>query len=122
MQVAEQEAEGVAQLAVDVGAALHQVFAGGHVFAEVDGGDPEADDFAAHAVGDVDGIDAVAEGFGHGAALLVEGPAGGGDVGIRRAAAQGDGGEQGGVEPAAMLVAAFEVEAPARLRCSWKAL
>ena len=63
MEIAEQEAEGVAQLAIDFGAALHQVFAGGHVFAEVDGGYPEADDFAAHAVGDIDGINAVAEGF-----------------------------------------------------------
>ncbi len=110
MQIAEQEAEGVAQLAIELGAALHQVFAGGHVFAEIDGSDPEADDFAAHAVGDVDRIDAVAEGFGHGAALFVERPAGGGDVGVRRAAAQGDRGEQRGVEPAAVLVAAFEVQ------------
>ena len=110
LQIAEEEAEGVAQLAVDLGAALHEVFAGGHVFAEVDGGDPEADDFAAEAVGDVDGINAVAEGLGHGAALLVEGPAGGGHVRVRRAAAQGDRGEQRGVEPAAVLIAAFEIE------------
>ncbi len=61
VQVAEQEAERVAQLAVVVADALHQVFAGGDVFAEVDGGDPEADDFSAEALGDVDGIDAVAE-------------------------------------------------------------
>ncbi len=90
MQVAEQDSEGVAQLAIEVGAALHEVFAGGHVFAEVDGGDPEADDFAAHALGDVDRIDAVAERLGHGAALLVECPAGGVDVRIGRAAAQCD--------------------------------
>ena len=63
VQIAEQEAEGVAQLAIDIGAALEQVFAGDHVLAEVDRGDPEADDLAAQAVGDIDGIDAVAEGF-----------------------------------------------------------
>ncbi len=114
VEIAEEEAEGVAQLAIELGAALHQVFAGGHVFAEVDGGDPEAHDFAAHALGDVDGIDAVAEGLGHGAALLIEGPAGGGDVGVGRAAAESDGGEQRGVEPAAVLIAAFEIEG---LRC-----
>ncbi len=79
-------------------------------FAEVDGCNPETDDFAAHSVGDVDGIDAVAEGFGHGAALLVEGPAGGGHVRIGSASAQGDRGEQRGVEPAAVLVAALEIE------------
>ena len=87
MQVAEQEAEGVAQLAVVVADALHEVFAGGDVFAEVDGGDPEADDLAAEALGDVDGIDAIAERFGEGAALLVERPAGGGDHLVGRAAA-----------------------------------
>ena len=110
VEIAEQEAEGVAQLAIELGAALHQVFAGGHVFAEVDGGYPETNDFAAHAFGDVDGIDAVAEGLGHGAALLVECPAGGGDVRVGRAAAKSDRREQRGVEPAAVLIAAFEVE------------
>ena len=47
VQVAQQEAEGVAQLAVVVRDALHEVFAGGYVFAEVDRSDPEADDFRA---------------------------------------------------------------------------
>ncbi len=73
-------------------------------------GDPEADDFAAQAVGDIDGIDAVAERLGEGAALLVECPAGGGDHAVGRGVADADGGEQGRVKPAAMLVAAFGVE------------
>ena len=47
VKVAEQEAEGVAQLAVVVADALHEVFAGGYVFTEVDGGYPETDDLAA---------------------------------------------------------------------------
>ena len=125
LQVAEQEAERVAQLAIELGAALHQVFAGGHVFSEIDRRDPEAHNFAAHAFGNVDRIDAVAERFRHGAALLVEGPARSGHVGVRRAASQSDGSEQRRVEPAAMLVAAFEIKA---LRCAlqpfsfWKAL
>ena len=106
----EQEAEGVAQLAVVVADALHEVFAGGYVFAEVDGGDPEADDLGAEALGDVDGVDAVAEGFGDGAALLVERPAAGGDHLVGRGVAHADGGEQRRVEPAAVLVAAFGVE------------
>ena len=95
VEIAEQEAEGVAQLAIDLGAALHQVFAGGHILPEIDRGHPEAHDLAAQAVGNIDGVHAVAEGFGHGASLLVEGPAGGGDVGVGSAAAQGHGGEQG---------------------------
>jgi hypothetical protein len=47
VEVAEQEAEGVAQLAVVVADTLHEIFAGGYVFAEVDGGYPETDDLAA---------------------------------------------------------------------------
>ncbi len=110
VEIAEQEAQGVAQLAVVVADALHEVFAGGYVFAEVDGGDPEADDFAAEALGDLDRIDAVAEALGEGTALFVEGPAGGGDHFVGRGAADSNGGEERGVEPAAMLVAAFGVE------------
>src|SRR3981189_3063018 len=110
VDVAEEEAQGVAQLAVVVADALHQVFAGGDVFAEVDGGDPETDDLGAEALGDIDWIDAVAEGFREGSALLVEGPAGGGDHLVGGVVADGYGGEQRGVEPAAMLVAAFGVE------------
>ena len=47
VEVAEEESEGVAQLAVVVCDALHEVFAGGYVFAEIDARDPEADDFRA---------------------------------------------------------------------------
>ena len=77
---AEEEAEGVAELAVDLlGEALEQGQAGDDVLAEVDAGDPEADDVAAELVHDGDRVDEVAEGLGEGAALFVEGPAVGGD-------------------------------------------
>ena len=46
----------------------------------------------------------------HGAALFVERPAVGRDRAIGRLVARADGAEQGRVEPAAMLVAAFEVQ------------
>ena len=79
-QAAEEEAEGVAELAVDLfGEALEQGQAGDDVFAEVDGGDPEADDVAAELVHDRYRVDEVAEGFGERAAFFVEGPAVGGD-------------------------------------------
>jgi len=42
-------------------AALHEVFTRGHVFAEVDGRDPEADNLATEAFRDIDGIDAISE-------------------------------------------------------------
>ncbi len=61
VEVAEEEAKSVAQLAVVVADALHEVFAGGYVFAKVDGGDPETDDLAAEALGDVDRVDAISE-------------------------------------------------------------
>src|SRR5580704_14224200 len=82
IEISEEEAEGIADLAIELGTAGHEVFAGSHVFAEVDGGYPESNDLSAHAVGDVDGVHTVAERFRHRAALLVEGPAGGGDVGV----------------------------------------
>ena len=110
VQISEQEAEGVAQLFVELGAALHQVLAGGHVFAEINRRDPQAHDLAAHAVGNVHRIDAVAERFRHGAALLVERPAGGCDTRVGRAAAQRDRGQQRRVEPSAVLVAALEIQ------------
>ncbi len=73
-------------------------------------GDPEADDLAAEAVRYVDWVDAVAEGLGEGAALLVERPAGGGDHAVGCLVLEADRGEQGGVEPASMLVATLGVE------------
>ena len=108
---AEEEAEGVAQLAVDfVGEAAEQGEAGDNVFAEVDGGDPEADDVASEGVHDGDGIDEVAEGLAECAALLVERPAVSDYARVRRVAAQGHRGEQRGVEPAAILVGALQVQ------------
>ena len=110
VQVAQQKAEGVAQLAINFRAALHEVFAGRHVFAKIDGGHPQADDFAAHAVGNIYRVHAVAERFAHGPALLVQCPASGRNVGVGRAPAQRNRGQQRRVEPAAMLIAAFEVQ------------
>ena len=95
---------------IELRAALHQVFAGRHVFAEVDGGHPQPHDLAAHAVGNIHRIDAVAERLRHGAALLIERPAGRGHVRVRRAAAQRHRSEQRRVEPAAMLVAALQIQ------------
>src|SRR5664280_1107703 len=108
---AEEEAEGVAELAVDLfGEALEQGEAGDDVLAEVDAGDPEADDVATELVHDGDRIDEVAEGFGEGAALLVERPAIGGDGLEGGAVVHSDGAEERGHEPATMLVASLGVE------------
>ena len=61
VEVAQQEAKRVAQLAVVVTDALHQVFAGRYVLAEVDRGDPEADNLAAEALGDIDRINPISQ-------------------------------------------------------------
>ena len=98
------------RLAVDLfGQALEQGQGGDYVLAEVDAGDPEADDVAAELVHDGDGVDEVAEGFGEGAALFVEGPAVGGYGLEGGAVVHADGAEEGGHEPAAVLVAALGV-------------
>ncbi len=108
---AEQEAEGVAQLAVDLLCqSLEKRQAGDDVFAEVDRGDPQADDVSAELVHDGDGIDEVAEGFAEGAALLVQRPAVGGNLLEGRAVVHSDGAEQRRHEPSAMLVASLGVE------------
>src|SRR6185437_13196 len=118
VEVAEKEFEGVAELAIVFRGALHEVVAGGDVFAEVNAGSPDTDDLCAEFVSYGYGIDSVAEGFGEGAALLVEGPADGGYRFVGRGTFDGHGAEQGGVEPAAVLVGSFDVEVggPAKLR------
>src|ERR1017187_3512947 len=94
VEIAEQKAKSIAQLAINLSATLHQIFAGRHVFSEIDRSDPQANDFAAHTISDIDWIDAVAEGLRHGATLLIKGPARRGNVRVRRTAAKRDGRQQ----------------------------
>ena len=102
--------EAVANLAIAFGHALHQLLGADYVFAEIDGRHPEAHDFAAHAVGYIDGIDIIATRLRQSAALFVERPAIGGDRAIGSLVAGADGAQQGRMEPSAVLVAAFEIE------------
>ena len=110
MQVAQHVAERVADLAVAVGDALHQVVGGHHVFAEIHRRDPQANDLRTQLVGDFDRIDGLPSDFVHGAALRIERPAVRRHAAIGRSAFCAHGAEQGRVEPSAMLVAALEVE------------
>src|ERR1700679_3922658 len=93
VEVAEEEAKGVAQLAVVVADALHEVFAGGNIFAEIDRSDPQAHDLCAKTLRNVNRIDAGAEGLRERAPLLVERPAAGGDHLVRSFAAYCNRGE-----------------------------
>ena len=54
--------------------------------------------------------DAVAQGFGHLASLAVHYPAMGNNRPVRRAPSPGDGGQQGGLEPATVLIRAFQIQ------------
>ena len=72
---------------------------------------PEAADVGAVFLEHVGGIDAVAEGFVHGLALAVDGPAVRDAFLKRSALAQcADSGQQRGLEPAAVLVEALEID------------
>ena len=115
-QVAEQEAERVPHLAIGVRDALQDLVADAHVAAPVGGERPPAHDVGAVLRrSPVIGRDHVAERLVHRAALRVEHPAVGQHVGVGRAAVSADAHHERGVEPAAVLVGALEVDDPAAL-------
>ena len=70
---------------------------------------PEPDDFRAELLDDFLGLDGVAERLVHGPALAIERPAVERAGSVRRAALEPDADQQRAVEPAAILVAAFQV-------------
>ena len=110
VQITDDVAEGVADLAVILCHALHQLFRADHVFAEVHGGDPQTHDFSAEAISDVHRINVVAPRLGHRSAFFVEGPAVGHHHAVGRSSPRAHGAEQRRMEPSAVLVAAFEIE------------
>ena len=109
MQRTEQVAESVAQLAVLVGHALQDLVANAVVLGEIDRQRPQPDDVRAIGLHHLDRIDRVAETLGHLAPVARHCEAVGQDGVERRAAARGAAFEQRGLEPAAVLVAAFEI-------------
>ena len=109
IEIADGEANRVADFAISLAELGHHPLAHFHVGLVFLGGNPEAQHVGAPLVPDFRGQDDVAEGFGHGAALLVEGPAMGDDAAIRRLVADAGGDQQRTMEPPAVLVGAFEV-------------
>ena len=75
LQIAQDVAKRIADLAIALGDALHQLVGGHHVLAEIHRRDPQANDLRAQLVGDLDRIDRVAQRLRHGAALRIERPA-----------------------------------------------
>src|SRR5690554_2251209 len=108
-QVAQQEASNVTDTAVAVGRLAQDILGNGHLAAVVGGGYPQTQDVSAQFVHHFLGGDHVAHGFGHLVALAVHGEAVGEHLLVRGHAVHGDGGFQGRLEPATMLVGPFQV-------------
>src|SRR5690554_4762464 len=108
-QVAEQEAGGVTDTAVAIGSLAQDVLGYSHLAAVVGGGYPQTQDVSAQFVHHFLGGDHVAHGFGHLVALAVHDETVGQHLLVRGHAIHGDGGFQGRLEPATVLVTAFQV-------------
>lgn len=116
MEVAEEDAQGVADAAVGFGGLLKKFFGKGDFVEVVDGADPKTDEVGAvfvvimvggHGLGV---FVAALIGFGDFFAGGVDHKAVGDDGFVRGAATGGDADHQGALEPAAMLVGGFDVE------------
>ena len=110
-EVVEAEFRGVAELEIVLAQLLEDGVGAADVDMIVGRACPEAADVSAVFLEHVGGIDAVAEGFVHGLALAVDGPAVRDALFERSALAQcADGGQQRGLEPAAILVEALQID------------
>ena len=110
IEVGEQEAGGIADAPVGVGGALEDLVGDAHLAAIVGGRDPEADDVGAQGLHHVLGTHHVALGLGHLLALGIDGEAVGEDAPVGGTVVHGHRGQQGRLEPAAVLVRALQVE------------
>ena len=110
VQVAQAVAGGVAELQIVLAQLLEDLLGAAHVHMVVGGTGPETDHIRTELLDDIGRVNAVAQGLVHGAALAVHGPAVGQALSVGGTLAQGaDSHQQGGLEPAAILVAAFHV-------------
>ena len=116
VQRAEQVAEGVAQLAIGIAHTFEDFIADPVIFGEIDAQRPQADNVCAVLLHHLERVDRIAEALGHFHALGVHGEAVGQHRLVRRTAACAAAFQQGGLEPAAMLVAAFQIEVCGRLQ------
>lgn len=108
--IPEHEAEGVADLAIRVSDLLDDAVADGNVAAIIGACNPQTQDVGTVLLDDVFWIDAVALGLTHLVAFFVNEEAVGQEALVWCLAINGNGGAQRRVEPAAMLVAAFEIK------------
>ena len=109
VEVAEQEARGVADAAIRIGDALQDFVRHRHLVAVIGRRDPQAQHVGAEFFIDLLRLDAVAERLRHLAALRIDGETVRQHFVVRRAAVHRDRRQQRGLEPAAMLIGAFEI-------------
>ena len=109
-QRAEHPADGVPKLAVGIDVGLQHILAEPLVFPIVGRHHPEPQDVRARLPDHILRHDGVAERLRHFPPFLIHGEAMGDDGVVGRAAARAAAFEQRGVEPAAMLVGAFEID------------
>src|SRR5258708_13894001 len=102
-KIAKSEAEGVTNLAIRFAELGHHALAHFYVGLVFDGADPQAKQISAPLFTNFDGIERVAERFGHRAALLVERPAVGDHAAIRLRVAHTGGNQPRTLEPSAIL-------------------
>ncbi len=108
-QIAEQEARGIADPAVGIGNALQDFIGNGHFLAVVGGRDPQPQHICAECVHDLLRRDHVAYRLRHFLAVGIDRETVGQYRFVRRLAMHRHRGQQRGLEPAAVLVGAFEV-------------
>ncbi len=109
MQVAQQEAHGVAHAPIGIGHALEDLVRAAHLAGVVGGRHPQAQHVGAQVGHHLVRGHHVAQRLGHLAALLVHGEPVGEHALVGRALVHGLGHQQRAVEPAAMLVRSFQV-------------
>ena len=110
IQIAEDVAERVADLAIVLRHTLHELLRANHVFAEVDGCNPKTHDFCSQTVCNIDGVDVIALGLRHRMSVLVECPSRGSYHAIRSMALVTHRAQQGRVEPPAVLIPTLEIQ------------
>jgi len=115
-EVAESEAERVADFPIGFAELGHDALAHFHVSLILDGSYPEAQQIAAPAFADLDGIERIAKRLGHGAAQFVQRPAVSDHAAIRRGIADPGRDQQGAVKPAAVLIRALKINVCGPLR------
>ena len=108
--IGKQELECVADAPVGVHHTRQDLVVTRDVARIVAGGNPQADDLGAEFFPGLLRIDAIAQALAHLAALAVDREAVGQQAAIRRAADHRTGRKQRGVEPAAVLIVAFQVQ------------